>query len=288
MGLLDAILKQAAASGDLGGARGVQAGGIGRDRRSRHEEPADHRGRDRDAQPEGPVGGRRRRARRRDRAPSTRAGSATMMASWVSGGPNKPVDPGALANVLGPDVLQPVRAPGGHRARRRQLGPRLVLPELVNHMTPQGKVPQGHASRARSARCSASSAPLDGSCASDSPSRRGAAESARIGGMSSRPAPEPERPLQEIGLPRVPRVDRGRRHPRALHPHLRRPGLQDPDGLDGAQPADRRPPARQQAGLLALPRAARGHPLRQEADPSAATWSSSSSRRIPRATSSSA
>ncbi len=55
--------------------------------------------------------------------------------------------------------------------------------------------------------------------------------------------------LQEVGRARVLRVDCHRGHPGALHPHVRRPGLQDPDRLDGEQPAHRRPPAGEQVRL---------------------------------------
>jgi uncharacterized protein YidB (DUF937 family) len=73
-----------------------------------------------------------------------KGGLGDEMASWVSGGPNKPVDPGALANVLGPDVL-------GQFARQAGIGKgdassvlASILPELVNQMTPEGRVPQGN------------------------------------------------------------------------------------------------------------------------------------------------
>jgi len=73
-----------------------------------------------------------------------KGGLGDVMVSWVSGGPNKPVDPGALANVLGPDVL-------GQFARQAGIGKgdassvlASILPELVNQMTPQGQVPQGN------------------------------------------------------------------------------------------------------------------------------------------------
>ena len=67
------------------------------------------------------------------------------MSSWVGGGPNKPVDAGALANVLGPDILGQFaqKAGIGHGDASSVLAS--VLPELVNHMTPQGQVPQGNA-----------------------------------------------------------------------------------------------------------------------------------------------
>jgi len=73
-----------------------------------------------------------------------KAGLGDVMASWVGGGPNKPVDPGALASVLGPDVL-------GQFARKAGIGSAdagsvlaQVLPGLINQMTPEGKVPKGN------------------------------------------------------------------------------------------------------------------------------------------------
>ena len=81
--------------------------------------------------------------------------------------------------------------------------------------------------------------------------------------MSRRTTREPGPP--EVGGPGVSRVDRGGRHPRPLRAHLRRAGLQDPHGLHGEQPPHRRPPAREQAGLLAVLRPPRGRPARQEA-----------------------
>ena len=74
-----------------------------------------------------------------------KGGLGDVMSSWIGGGPNKPVDPGALANVLGPDVLGQFaqKAGIGHADASSVLAS--VLPELINHMTPQGQVPQGNA-----------------------------------------------------------------------------------------------------------------------------------------------
>ena len=74
-----------------------------------------------------------------------KGGLGDVMSSWIGGGPNKPVDAGALANVLGPDVLgQFARKAGiGHADASSVLAS--VLPELVNQMTPQGQVPHGNA-----------------------------------------------------------------------------------------------------------------------------------------------
>jgi uncharacterized protein YidB (DUF937 family) len=74
-----------------------------------------------------------------------KGGLGDIMSSWVGGGPNKPVEPGALASVLGPDVLGQFaqKAGIGHADASSVLAS--VLPELINHMTPQGQVPQGNA-----------------------------------------------------------------------------------------------------------------------------------------------
>ena len=74
-----------------------------------------------------------------------KGGLGDIMSSWVGGGPNKPVDPGALGNILGPDVLGQFaqKAGIGHGDASSVLAS--VLPELINHMTPQGQVPQGNA-----------------------------------------------------------------------------------------------------------------------------------------------
>jgi uncharacterized protein YidB (DUF937 family) len=74
-----------------------------------------------------------------------RGGLGDVMSSWVSGGPNKPVNPGDLASVLGPDILRQFaqQAGIGHGDASSVLAS--VLPELVNQMTPQAQVPQGDA-----------------------------------------------------------------------------------------------------------------------------------------------
>jgi uncharacterized protein YidB (DUF937 family) len=74
-----------------------------------------------------------------------KGGLGDVMSSWVGGGPNKPVDPGALASVLGPEVLGQFAQKAG--IGHAEAGPALasVLPELINHLTPQGQVPQGNA-----------------------------------------------------------------------------------------------------------------------------------------------
>ena len=84
------------------------------------------------------------------------------------------------------------------------------------------------------------------------------------------------RNLPEIHAPRVLRVDRHRRDPGAVRAHVGRAGLQDPDRLDGEQPAHRRSPAGEQVRLRAR-RAARSSARSCPSATSAAATSSSSS-----------
>ncbi len=74
-----------------------------------------------------------------------KGGLGDVMASWVGGGPNKPVDPGSLANVLGPDILGQFAKKAGIGSGDASSVLASVLPELINQMTPQGQVPQGNA-----------------------------------------------------------------------------------------------------------------------------------------------
>ena len=71
------------------------------------------------------------------------AGLGSQMASWISNGPNLPVSAEQLQSALGPDQLgalaqQAGLAPGEASQQLAQL-----LPELINHFTPQGQAPAG-------------------------------------------------------------------------------------------------------------------------------------------------
>jgi uncharacterized protein YidB (DUF937 family) len=139
MGLLDAILKQQA-----GGPAAGQAGGLGAiaDLLMRNPQiiaaalsmlnPKDKS-----------VGGGGGLA---DVVASfDKGGLGDVMSSWVGGGPNQPVDPGALASVLGPDILGQFASKAGVGATEAPSVLASVLPELVNQLTPQGQVPHGSA-----------------------------------------------------------------------------------------------------------------------------------------------
>ncbi len=70
--------------------------------------------------------------------------------SWVGTGDNQPVDPAALGQALGPDTVQ--RLSAGSGIDIGQLLPLLAafLPQIINMLTPQGKVPDGGLGQAAS------------------------------------------------------------------------------------------------------------------------------------------
>ena len=71
------------------------------------------------------------------------AGLGKMMQSWISTGPNPPISPAQLQQVLGSGQLQALASKLGlsPEAVTSQLAQ--VLPHLVDGLTPNGQVPQG-------------------------------------------------------------------------------------------------------------------------------------------------
>jgi uncharacterized protein YidB (DUF937 family) len=69
------------------------------------------------------------------------AGLGDTISSWVGTGDNQTVEPDALHGVLGSDVVQQIAAKTGLPVE--QLLPQIAehLPQLVNHLTPDGQVP---------------------------------------------------------------------------------------------------------------------------------------------------
>ena len=61
--------------------------------------------------------------------------------SWVSPGPNKPISPSDLASALGADQINSLMSQSG--LSRDELLPGLSqhLPDVVNHLTPDGRLP---------------------------------------------------------------------------------------------------------------------------------------------------
>jgi uncharacterized protein YidB (DUF937 family) len=61
--------------------------------------------------------------------------------SWVGNGPNKPISPGDLANALGADQLNALSAQSGLSRDDLLQGLSQQLPDVVNHLTPDGRLP---------------------------------------------------------------------------------------------------------------------------------------------------
>jgi uncharacterized protein YidB (DUF937 family) len=70
-------------------------------------------------------------------------GLGEQVDSWVSTGSNAPVQPAQLEHALGPDTVQQMSASSGLNVG--QLLPLLAafLPQIINMLTPKGKVPSG-------------------------------------------------------------------------------------------------------------------------------------------------
>ena len=61
--------------------------------------------------------------------------------SWVSQGPNKQISPGDLANALGADQINSLMSQSGLSREELLNGLSQHLPEVVNHLTPDGRLP---------------------------------------------------------------------------------------------------------------------------------------------------
>jgi uncharacterized protein YidB (DUF937 family) len=61
--------------------------------------------------------------------------------SWVSPGPNKQIAPGDLANALGADQINGLMSQSGLSRDELLSGLSQHLPEVVNHLTPDGRIP---------------------------------------------------------------------------------------------------------------------------------------------------
>jgi uncharacterized protein YidB (DUF937 family) len=61
--------------------------------------------------------------------------------SWVSKGPNKEVAPGDLANALGADQIDHLSAQSGLSRDELLSGLSRYLPDAINHLTPDGRLP---------------------------------------------------------------------------------------------------------------------------------------------------
>jgi uncharacterized protein YidB (DUF937 family) len=63
--------------------------------------------------------------------------------SWVSPGPNKQIAPGDLASALGADQINGLMSQTGLSREDLLSGLSQQLPDVINHLTPDGRLPTG-------------------------------------------------------------------------------------------------------------------------------------------------
>jgi|SRR5271166_5567153 len=61
--------------------------------------------------------------------------------SWVGSGPNKAISPGDLANALGADQINQLSSQSGLSRDELLSGLSQYLPQVVDHLTPDGRLP---------------------------------------------------------------------------------------------------------------------------------------------------
>jgi uncharacterized protein YidB (DUF937 family) len=71
----------------------------------------------------------------------TSAGAGAQVNSWVGPGANQPIEPSHLGNALGPDVVSQLAQRTGLSQQQILDGLAQVLPQLVNNLTPNGRLP---------------------------------------------------------------------------------------------------------------------------------------------------
>ena len=71
----------------------------------------------------------------------TAGGAAAQVNSWVGPGANEPVQPGQLGSALGQNVLDELSQRTGMSQQELLTQIATVLPQLINHLTPYGRMP---------------------------------------------------------------------------------------------------------------------------------------------------
>ncbi|MBJ7406363.1 MAG: DUF937 domain-containing protein [Bradyrhizobium sp.] len=70
-----------------------------------------------------------------------RGGQGEVANSWVGKGENKPIAPGDLASALGADQIDSLSAQSGLSREDLLSGLSQYLPEVIDHLTPDGRLP---------------------------------------------------------------------------------------------------------------------------------------------------
>jgi uncharacterized protein YidB (DUF937 family) len=71
----------------------------------------------------------------------TAGGAGPQVNSWVGHGANKPIQPGQAGSALGQNTLNEISQRTGMNQQDLLSQFATVLPQLINHLTPNGRVP---------------------------------------------------------------------------------------------------------------------------------------------------
>ncbi len=71
----------------------------------------------------------------------TAGGAGQQVNSWVGPGQNQPIEPGQLGGALGGGVLEELSKRTGMSQQEMLSQLAVVLPQLINSLTPKGRVP---------------------------------------------------------------------------------------------------------------------------------------------------
>lgn len=70
-------------------------------------------------------------------------GMGQVVTSWVSSNANQPITAEQLQQVLGPNAIQEIAGKLGMNPDQVASGLSLLLPQVIDHLTPGGQLPQG-------------------------------------------------------------------------------------------------------------------------------------------------
>ena len=76
-------------------------------------------------------------------------GQSDAANSWVGKGQNKPIAPGDLANALGADQIDAIASQSGMSRNDLLQGLSQYLPDVIDHLTPDGRLPDENELRGR-------------------------------------------------------------------------------------------------------------------------------------------
>jgi uncharacterized protein YidB (DUF937 family) len=75
------------------------------------------------------------------------SGLGDHVASWVGTGENLPIGADQVQQALGSDQVEAIAQQAGIPAEHASSGLAAMLPDIINHLTPGGQVPEGDAIR---------------------------------------------------------------------------------------------------------------------------------------------